>query len=137
MPTSDTFQCTVITPERKVLESDATFVAFPAHDGEMGVLARRAALVCKLGIGVLRVETPDGRHLMFIDSGFAQVLENRLTVLTQQAREPKDIDAAAAEQALVQARAMKITDDKSLTERSNAIQRARVQLKLAGAGPGV
>ena len=125
------FQCTVITPERKVLECDATFVAFPAHDGEMGVLTRRAPLVCMLGIGALRVETADEKHLMFIDGGFAQVVHNRLTILTEQARIPEDLDAATAEQALVEARAMKITDEASFTARDNAIQRAKVQIKLA------
>ena len=145
---ADSFLCSVITPERKVLECDATFVAFPAHDGEMGVLRKRAPLVCKLGIGPLRIETTDPSrdpnpsrdregagstkaHVFFIDEGFAQVLDNRLTILTEQARKPEDLDADVAEQALLEARAMKITDDASFTARTNAIQRAQVQLKLA------
>ncbi|UCC31838.1 MAG: ATP synthase F1 subunit epsilon [Phycisphaerales bacterium] len=131
MTTLDTFQCSIITPERKVLECDANFVAFPAHDGEMGVLNRRAPIVCKLGIGVLRVEGPAENHTMFVDGGFAQVVENRLTILTQQAREADDLEAAAAGQALIEARAMKITDDASFTARTDAIQRAQIQLKLA------
>ncbi len=126
-----TFQCTVITPEQKVLECDAEFVAFPAHDGEMGVLTRRSPLVCKLGIGTMRVDTPQDEHLFFVDKGFAQVSDNHLTILTEQARKPDEVDANAAQGALVEARAMKITDDESYTARSNAIQRAQVQLKLA------
>jgi F-type H+-transporting ATPase subunit epsilon len=126
----DTFQCTVITPERKVLECDATFVAFTAHDGEMGALNRRAPLVCKLGIGPLRIETPDKKHALFIDEGFAQVFGNRLTILTEYARECADLDATAAEQDLVEARAVKITDAASHTAREKAIKRAQVQLKL-------
>ena len=169
MATSDTFQCSIITPERKVLECDATFVAFPAYDGEMGVLTRRAPLVCKLGIGPLRIETattsrdregavptPDdpyrppaadqgagphdpyrdrkgaaGKYVFFIDGGFAQVVDNRLTILTEQARKAEDLDAAAAQQALIEARAIRITDDASYTARAKAIRRAQVQLKLA------
>jgi F-type H+-transporting ATPase subunit epsilon len=134
MTSTNTFQCAVITPERKVLDTAATFVAFPAHDGEMGVLTRRAPLVCKLGIGVLRIETPAEKHAMFIDGGFAQVLDDRLTILTQQARKTSELNAVAAEQAVVEARAMKITDDASSTARANALQRARIQLKLANQG---
>lgn len=126
----ETFQCSVITPERAALECDATFVAFPAHDGEMGVLVNRAPLLCKLGIGVLRVETADEQQTMFIDGGFAQVLGNRLSILTQHARKPDDLERDAAEQALVEAGAMKITDQASWQARANAIQRARVQLQL-------
>ena len=127
----DMFQCSVITPERKALECDATFVAFPAHDGEMGVLTHRVPLVCKLGIGALRIETAEEKHVMFIDGGFAQVVDNRLTLLTEQARKPEDLDAAAAVEALVEARAMKITDETSFTARDKAVRRAQVQLKLA------
>ena len=126
-----TFQFSVITPERKVLECEAQFVAFPAHDGEMGVLSRRAPLVCKLGIGTMRVESPDAKHVFFVDQGFAQVVDNQLTILTEQARKPDELDARVAQGALVEARAMKIDDETSYTARSNAVRRAEVQLKLA------
>ncbi|MBU0717926.1 MAG: ATP synthase F1 subunit epsilon [Planctomycetes bacterium] len=131
MAKSDTFQCSVVTPEKTVAECAATFVAFPAHDGEMGVLFNRAPLVCKLGIGQLRIESPAGDRSLFVDGGFAEVAGNRLTILTEQAQDPGDIDRAAAKQALIEARALKITDEASLTARTDAIQRAKAQIKLA------
>ncbi len=125
------FTCNVITPERKLLECEAKFVVFPAHDGELGVLTHRAPLVCRMGIGAMRIETADGsRRTIYVDGGFAEVAGNTLTVLTEQAAEPEELDAARAEQALVEARAMPITDDASYTERDKALQRARVQLRL-------
>ncbi len=133
MATTDTFQCSVITPERAVLECESTFVAFPAHDGEMGVLTKRAPLLYKLGIGQLRVESPTEKHLLFIDGGFVQVVGNRLTILTEQALPAADIDLEAASQALVEARAMKGTDVESVDARNRAIQRAKVQIKLSRA----
>ena len=134
MAKADTFHCSVVTPERAVLECDAKFVAFPAHDGEMGVLVNRAPLVCKLGIGTLRAETPDRKHLLFIDGGFAQVVDNRVTILTEQAKTPDEIDVNAARQALTDARAMRIIDDQTCTARSNAIRRAEVQIGLTRRG---
>ena len=134
MAKTGTFKCSVVTPEQTVLECEATSVVFPAHDGELGVLLNRAPLVCKVGIGQLRVEGGDGNHLMFVDGGFAQVIENRLTILTEQAKTPEAIDAAAARQSLTEATAMAITDDASYTARDNAIQRAKVQIKLGRAG---
>lgn len=131
MAKTDTFQCSVITPERAVLECDANFVAFPAHDGEMGVLRNRAPLVCKMGIGILRVESADQKHLLYVDGGFAQVFGNELTLLTEQARKAGEIDAQAANQAMIEARAMKTPDIDSVDARSSAIKRAQVQLKLA------
>ena len=132
MPKTNTFECHVITPERSTLECEARSVVFPAHDGEMGVLIHRAPLVCKMGIGPLRVEGATETHTLFVDGGFAQVLDNRLTILTQQARKPEEIDRTTVEQAMVEARAMKITDEASLTARADALKRAKVQFSLVG-----
>ena len=131
MAKTPTFHCSVITPERAVLECEARFVAFPAHDGEVGVLPGRAPLVCKMGIGALRVETGDATHLFVVDGGFAQMLNNRLTILTEQCRRAEELDAGGAEKAMADALAMKIPDDAAYAARSKAVQRARVQRRLA------
>lgn len=132
MARNDTFHCSVITPERAVLEADATFVAFPAHDGEIGILRDRAPLLAKMGIGVLRVETPEGNHTFFVDGGFAQMVENRLTLLTEQAKRVDEIDRAAADRALEDALGLPASGETEIAARQRAIQRARVQTRLAG-----
>ena len=130
MAKSNTFQCSVVTPEQTVLDCEVTSVVFPAHDGELGVLLNRAPLVCKLGIGRLHAVSPDETHTMFIDGGFAEVVGNRLTILTEQACRPDEIDTEKAGQSLTEARAMRIPDDAAFTSREKAIQRAKVQIKL-------
>jgi len=86
-------RCAVITPEQKVLETDAAAVVIPAHDGEVGILRDRAPLLCELGMGVMRVEDAGGRsQRVLIDGGFAQVAENEVTVLTEQAALAESID---------------------------------------------
>jgi F-type H+-transporting ATPase subunit epsilon len=132
MAQDHTFSCNLITPERKVLECEAKFVAFPAHDGEVGILPHRAPLVYKLGIGPMRIDAVDGRHVFLIDGGFAQMVDNRLTVLTEQAKKAEDVDLASANRAMADARAMRIKDDATLTARDKAVRRAQAQLKIAG-----
>jgi F-type H+-transporting ATPase subunit epsilon len=131
MARSDTFHCSVITPEQAVLETDATFVAFPAHDGEVGILRDRAPLLYKMGIGQLRVETPDGEHRYFVDGGFAQMVDNRLTLLTEQAKPVAEIDRAAAARALEAARALPMVTDAEFAARQRAVQSAKTQIALA------
>jgi F-type H+-transporting ATPase subunit epsilon len=130
MVKSDTFHCSVITPERAVLECEARFVAFPAHDGEVGVLPNRAPLVCKMGIGSLRVQTGETTHVLFVDGGFAQMLNNRLTILTEQARGVEELNIAGVQQSLNDALAMSIPDDAAFVARTGAVERARVQRRL-------
>lgn len=131
MAKNDTFHCSVITPERAVLETEATFVAFPAHDGEVGILPGRAPLLFKMGIGELRVESPEGNHNYFVDGGFAQMVENRLTLLTEQAKTIQEIDPAAAERALAEARDMPMVSDSEFAARQRAVRRAETQIHLA------
>jgi len=129
---SATFQCAVVTPEQAVLECEAKFVALPAWDGEIGILRDRAPLLCKLGIGPLRVETPDEQHVLFVDGGFAEMAENRLTILTQATRRPDELDATEVAAALETARGMEVTDDETFQARQKALRRARVQRKMVG-----
>ena len=135
MAKADTFRCSVIIPERVVLECAATFAAFPAHDGEMGVLVKRAPLVCKLGIGPLRIQSLDQTYVLFVDGGFAQVVGDRLTILTEQAKKAEELDAAAVNQAMVEARAMKTPTPDAVAARAGAMKRAQVQLKLVKGKP--
>ena len=130
MARTDTFHCSVITPERAVLETDATFVAFPAHDGEVGILAHRAPLLYKMGIGELRVEAPEGNRRLFVDGGFAQMVDNRLTILTEQARAVEEIDREAARRALEEARSMPTVTETEFAARQRALKRAETQLRL-------
>ncbi|MCK4660702.1 MAG: ATP synthase F1 subunit epsilon [Phycisphaerae bacterium] len=131
MAISVSFQCTVITPERQVLDTEATFVAFPAHDGEVGILCNRAPLLCKLGTGVLRVEAVSSNQRIFIDGGFAQVLKNRVTILTEQALRAEEIDVRQAQSALSEARAGQGSTLEEMQARRREIARQSAKLKAA------
>ena len=131
----DTFHCSVVTPERAVLECDAVSAVFPAWDGEIGILPQRAPLLCRLGIGVLRVKTPETTHRFFIDGGFGQMVDNKLTLLTEQARGADEVEPEAARAALDEAKAKKAEGDGSVYDaRQTAIRRAQAQVKLTEPG---
>jgi F-type H+-transporting ATPase subunit epsilon len=126
------FHCTVVTPEQQVLDEDCTQVLLPAFDGEIGILTDRAPLLAKLGVGVLRIDLPGGqKRTWFIDGGIAQMKDNKLTILTTQAKAPADIDVEAARAEFNEATARKITDEKSFDDRQRALARGRVQQQLA------
>ncbi len=125
---ADTFHCSVVTPESAVLECDATSAVFPAHDGDVGILPRRAPLLCRLGTGILRVDADGKTQSFFIDGGFGQMVDNKLTLLTEQARAATELDLETARQTLEEARALPVED--GYDQRQAAIERARAQVKL-------
>lgn len=123
-------QFSLITPEAKVFQGAVDFVAIPAHDGEIGILPERAPLVVQLGAGRLKVRTGETEQSWFVDAGFAQVVENRVVILTQQAIRTAEIDRAAAERDLEAAKQMPTADDISLKRRARAEASARARLHL-------
>ena len=124
------FHLSVVTPEQQVLDAEVKFVALPAHDGEIGVMRNRAPLLVRLAPGALRADTDGGPRTLYLDGGFAEMADNRLTVLTEVAMRPEELDREAVQAAFDEARGLAIPDDDAFAERQRALSRARVQRKL-------
>src|SRR4051794_10052732 len=98
--TTTPLRCVIVTPERAVLDEEVDSVVLPMYDGELGVLPGRAPLIGQLGCGELRLRKGATVQRFFVDSGFVQVNANTVTVLTDRAYKPQEINAAAAERAI-------------------------------------
>jgi F-type H+-transporting ATPase subunit epsilon len=126
------FQCVIVTPEAQVMDETVTQVVLPAHDGEVGILTDRAPLLVKLGLGPLRVDVAGGqRRELFVEGGVAQMKDNRLTILTNEAIPPGEIDVDAARAAFAEATARRVTDERTYHDRQRQLQRARVMQEMA------
>lgn len=62
-------------------------VVLPAYDGEVGILHDHAPMMMLLGEGILRLEMATGSRRFTISGGFVQVLENKVSILSEEARE--------------------------------------------------
>ncbi len=132
MAQDEPITCSVITPERQVLQTTANSVVFPAHDGLVGILKDRAPLLCELGTGPLRVESREGgTRELFVDGGFAQVLDNQVTILTDRAILVEELSREKAQAALAEAEKMPAKDEAATAARQKAIERAKAQIHLA------
>jgi F-type H+-transporting ATPase subunit epsilon len=127
------FRCTIVTPEEQVLDESLTQAVLPAHDGLLGILTDRAPLLAKLGQGPLRVDLAAGgsRHY-YVEGGIAQMKDNNLTILTNEATPANEIDAEAARAEYNEAVARRITDAHSFDDRQKQMVRARAKQELAG-----
>ena len=129
--TGHTFELSVVTPEREVLKRAATFAAFPASDGEVGILPHRAPLLARLGHGPLRVESAQGKESLFVSGGFAQMVDNKLTLLTEEARPVADLVLAKAQAELDAAKSLPASNEGLRAIREKALGRAAGKLRLA------
>lgn len=126
------FQCMVVTPERQAFDGKITQAIVAAHDGSIGVLTGRAPMLVKLGVGAMRLDQTDGQKRYFlIDGGVAKMKDDRLVILTQEAVPADELDMAQADDALAQAAAKRIVDDRSFEDRQRLMDRARAIRELA------
>ncbi len=116
-------QVRIVTPERQVWAGEADRVVVPAHDGEVGILPRHTRFLAGLGVGELRAVSGSTVERYFVEGGFVQVRENRVTVLCERANplSAMNLETAAAEAAA--AREAKAPDAARLQQRAIVLRR--------------
>ena len=125
----------VVTPVRLVLEERVDELTAPGPLGQLGILPDHAALMTTLDIGRLSYTQGGATSVVALAGGYAEVLDNVVTVLADAAEFPDEIDTdragnarARAERALEEADP---TDEEALEAARAALQRALVRLETA------
>ena len=89
----NTFFLKVIASDKVFFSGKAEMVNIPTLDGEKVFLAHHENIVIAIEMGDLKFRTEDGEtHHAVVGKGFAQVINNRVTVLVDSAERPEDID---------------------------------------------
>ncbi len=91
------FRLTIVTRERKIVETDAVEAVLPASDGEIGILPGHTPLLALLRVGLMRYRSNGKPQSLVLSWGFAEILPERVIVMAETARLPQEIDPAAAE----------------------------------------
>jgi F-type H+-transporting ATPase subunit epsilon len=123
----------IVTPERKVLSETVDIVVAPGELGEFGVLPGHIPFLCKLKVGELRYRIgADSRHIAIM-GGYAEVLNNQVTILATAAEAAVEIDVIRAKAARERAerRIAEVKDKFEFTRAQAALQRAMARLKVA------
>ena len=124
---ADQIQFELVSPERLLLSEPVEMVVVPGVEGDFGVLPGHAPLVSTVRPGVIAVfEGGKVVQRIFVARGFAEVTGERCTVLAEQAMPVADIDRAAVEVEIREAR-----DD--LSEAKDDAERARLEFRIAAA----
>ena len=103
-----TFSLSLTTPDGAVFDDEAEMVIVPGAAGEIGVLARHAPLIALLQAGSTRVYTnreAEEVQEFATGPGFFTVEQDRALALVDTAVNVREIDPAAAQEQLEQAKA--------------------------------
>lgn len=125
VPTSETFNFELVSPERKVISEPVTMAVIPGSEGELGVLANHSPLIAALKPGVVEIYAGNDNtpRRVFIAGGFADVTATQCTVLAEEAVNVQDLNQAEIEQAV-----RDLTED--VASAANDIEKSRFQRRL-------
>ena len=124
-----TLRLEIVTPEAKTFSDDVDSVVIPGAEGEFGVLPQHVALMTEIVPGELRIAKGGEEIRLAVGSGFVEVTQESVSVLTDMAVREEEIDESVAEAAIRRAEdAMK---SKHLNEEGHAALQAALQRSAA------
>jgi F-type H+-transporting ATPase subunit epsilon len=95
----------VVTPEGEAFQGEADGVVLPGAEGEFGVLPGHEPFLTALRIGTVTIRKSGGEELYAaVSQGFAEVLEDGLSVMVASCEFAHDIDRSRAEIAVERAK---------------------------------
>ncbi len=120
----------IITPTRSVLDSEVDSVVLRTAEGDMGVYYDHEPVVTLLSYGVLRYKVEGKTYNVTTMSGFAEVTEDKVVVLTDAAELENEIDFARAQAAKERAEVRVSNADYDVARAQVALRKALVRLSL-------
>ena len=126
----------IVTPERRVLDTEVDSVTVPTASGEIGILPSHASLVSAIKPGILVYTIKGTTDKLAVSGGFLEVNANKVAVLADTAETAAEIDIDAArstrdeaEKAFAAVAAGSLSETEAAREQLDA---ANVRLQLAG-----
>ncbi|MFQ5681729.1 MAG: F0F1 ATP synthase subunit epsilon [Candidatus Binatia bacterium] len=124
----------LVTPRRLLLDEDVEEVTAPGALGEFGVLPNHISFLSLLEIGELTYKQGSDRYYLALSGGYAEVLDNRMTVLANAAEYAREIDLDRAGRAKEKAERQLETlsrENKEFLAVEAALHRALVRMQVA------
>jgi F-type H+-transporting ATPase subunit epsilon len=125
----------VISPGETVLDATADEVILPSSTGQLGILTNHAPLTTVLDIGVMRFKVNNQWQAIALMGGVAEVEENEVTVLVNEAIAGIKVDVDKTRKELETAEkhlsAIKDDDKQGKMQTEQTLKRIRAKLLAA------
>ena len=121
----------VITPDKVVWDAMADELILPSSTGQIGILTDHAPLLTALDIGVMRLKSDAGWTSIVLMEGFAEVEDNKVTILCNGAEEGSSIDLKTAQEELEKITLLveEATTQKEKIEATIQLRKAKARLQ--------
>lgn len=99
MADNNLFELSIISPDEMFFHGEGTFLEFTAVEGRMGVYKNHIPLTAILEPCVMTIHKDDEVRKAAVLGGFVEILQDKITVLAEDAQWPDEIDVERAEEA--------------------------------------
>ena len=123
---ASTLHVDIVSAEHEIYSGDAEMVFAPLTTGEVGVLPGHTPLLGRMKAGEVRVRSDNEEHHFYVSGGLLEIQPHIVTILADTALRARDLDEAAALQAVQSA-------ERTLKDQQAGIDYAKVQAELAEA----
>ncbi|MDB6094176.1 MAG: atpC [Verrucomicrobia bacterium] len=124
----------IVTPEARVYSDTIDTVVIPTTTGEVGILPGHIPLLTQIENGELRVTKNGVTHWLAVSGGFAEVEDDKVHVLAENAITEEKIDEHAVEAAMQRAEQQlkdaKDIDPQQYEHLQNLVRYSGVQLAV-------
>ena len=133
MAEGNTFLLKIITPDRIFYEGEASMVEFNTTEGEIGIYREHVPTTVIVAPGILTITEDGGEKDAALHAGFAEILQDKVTIMAEVIEWPTEIDLERAEEARRRAeeRLASKTPETDVARAETALQRsiARIAVK--------
>lgn len=100
----NTFKLKIFCSDKIFFNDNCNSLIIPTPDGAMGILANHENMVVAISAGEMHIkpsssESEDKWYTAAVSPGFAEVMDNEVSVIVDTAERPEDIDIKRAEEA--------------------------------------
>ena len=99
-----TIRVEIVTPERKLISTEADMVSLPGADGQMGIMGGHAPLLTTMDLGEIALHRGSDVEYLAVAGGVVEVRPDKITILADIAEHADEIDVERAEAARERAR---------------------------------
>lgn len=131
---AEIFKVEIITPDRVFYTGETDFLEFTTVAGEIGVYKNHIPTTTVLAPGIVTIHNGDEEKTAAVHAGFAEILNDKVTLLAEVAEWPDEIDVNRAEAAKERAeqRLAARTESTDVKRAEFALRKALVRIDIAG-----
>ncbi|MBN1102686.1 MAG: F0F1 ATP synthase subunit epsilon [Deltaproteobacteria bacterium] len=125
----------VVTPAKVMVSAEVDMVVAPGTLGEFGILPGHVHFLSGIVPGELRYTAGSEKGIFSVTTGFAEVSDDRVSILVDAAESASEIDMERARRAMERARERltkdRKTEDIDVPRAEAALRRSLARLKIA------